>query len=160
MIGDGKLGQLIARVIATTGCNPVLVGKHADKLRLAAVAGIRTIELNNLKFDSAHRYDYVVEASGSSSGLQLALELTRPRGTIILKSTFHGAVQIDTSRIVVDEITIVGSRCGRFEQALTLLETGKIDVEPLIAKEFALAEGLAAMAEAQRPGVLKVLLRN
>ena len=160
VIGDGKLGQLITRVIATTGCNPVLVGKHADKLRLAAVAGIRTIELNNLKFDSAHRYDYVVEASGSSSGLQLALELTRPRGTIILKSTFHGAVQIDTSRIVVDEITIVGSRCGRFEQALTLLETGKIDVEPLIAKEFALAEGLAAMAEAQRPGVLKVLLRN
>lgn len=160
VIGDGKLGQLIARVLAATGCDLILAGKHANKLKLAADAGIEAVEVERMKIDPAHRYDCVVEASGSASGLALALALVRPRGTIVLKSTFHGAVQIDTARVVVDEITIVGSRCGRFEKALNLLETGSVDVEPLIAGEFALAQGLAAIAEAQRPGVLKVLLKN
>ncbi len=160
LIGDGKLGQLIARVISTTGCDLVMIGKHADKLRLAAVAGIKTIELNDLHIDPAARFDFVIEASGSSGGLQLALDLTRPRGSIILKSTFHGAIQLDTSRIVVDEITIVGSRCGRFEKALKLLEENKVDVVPLIAGEFNLTEGIDAMLEAQKPGVMKVLLKT
>lgn len=158
VIGDGKLGQLIARVLATTGCDLILLGKHANKLKLAANAGIKTGEANLLKIDPAARFDCVVEASGSASGLNLALNLVRSRGAIVLKSTFNGAVEIDTSRIVVDEITIVGSRCGRFVRALELLKAGVVDVEPLIAGEFALADGLAAMAEAQRPGVLKVLL--
>jgi threonine dehydrogenase-like Zn-dependent dehydrogenase len=160
IIGDGKLGQLIARVLASTGCDLILAGKHQSKLKLAADAGINVTEVERLKIDPAHRFDYVVEASGSASGLDLALNLTRPRGTIVLKSTFHGAVQIDTSRVVVDEITIVGSRCGRFENALKLLEAGSVDVEPLIAGEFELADGIDAVTEAQLPGALKVLLRN
>ncbi len=160
IIGDGKLGQLISRVIATTGCNPVLIGKHANKLELAARAGIKTIELDALKIDPASRFDFVVEASGSDRGLQLALDLVRARGAIILKSTFHGAVPLDASRVVVNEISVVGSRCGRFEKAIEMLESGKVEVEPLVAREFKLSDGVKAFASAQRPGVLKVLLTN
>ena len=158
VIGEGKLGQLIARVIATTECDLILIGKHADKLQLANEAGIKTIELGKLSVDPAHRFDCVVEASGSASGLRLALDLVKPRGTIMLKSTFHGAVQLDTSRIVVDEISVIGSRCGRFDQALELLASGKVDVEPLIAAEYSLTDGIAALEHAARVGTLKVLL--
>ena len=158
VIGDGKLGQLIARVIATTECDLILIGKHADKLQLAIEAGIKTIELHKLSVDPAHRFDCVVEASGSASGLLLALDLVKPRGTIMLKSTFHGAVQLDTSRIVVDEISVIGSRCGRFYQALELLASGKVNVEPLIAAEYSLTDGIAALEHAARVGTLKVLL--
>ncbi|MBL8189110.1 MAG: zinc-binding dehydrogenase, partial [Acidobacteria bacterium] len=172
VIGDGKLGQLIARVLATTGCELILIGKHADKLELAAQAGIKTqryetgsgSEANgttgSLPLAVPHRhFDFVVEASGSASGLQTALDLVKARGTIILKSTFHGgAVPVDTTRIVVDEISLVGSRCGRFESALKLLESGQVNVEPLIAAEFKLDDAVNAMAYAAKPGTLKVLL--
>ncbi|MGH9841591.1 MAG: MDR/zinc-dependent alcohol dehydrogenase-like family protein [Blastocatellia bacterium] len=158
VIGDGKLGQLIARVLATTGCDLTLIGKHAGKLELAAKAGIQTTALGDLTIDPASRFDRAIEASGSAAGLRLALDLVRARGTIILKSTFHGGVTLNTARIVVDEISVIGSRCGRFEKALALLEAGKVDVESLIAGQFDLADGVAAMAEAARPGVLKVLL--
>jgi threonine dehydrogenase-like Zn-dependent dehydrogenase len=159
VIGDGKLGQLIARVLATTGCKLVLIGKHADKLRLAAEAGIETIELAALNLGQATGFDFVVEASGAQSGLELALDLVRPRGAIILKSTFHGATQLDTWRIVVNEISVIGSRCGRFERALRLLERRAVDVEKLIADEFSLRDGVAAMNRAQSTGTLKVLLK-
>jgi len=112
-----------------------------------------------LETPTLRRFDCVVEASGSASGLELALELVRPHGVIVLKSTFHGKVPLDTARLVVNEIMLLGSRCGRFETALALLANKQVDVEPLIAREFALADGIAAMQEAQRPGVLKVLLR-
>ncbi len=157
VIGDGKLGQLIARVLATTGCELTLIGKHAGKLELAAQAGIHTMTL--AEFKAEPRFELVVEASGSANGLALALELVRPRGTIVLKSTFHGAVTLDTARLVVNEIKLLGSRCGRFAPALALLADKLVNVEPLIAREFALTDGLAALQEAQRPGVLKVLLR-
>lgn len=160
VIGDGKLGQLTSRVIATTGCELALIGKHAGKLELAARAGIKAVELGALETAPASRFDFVVEASGSTGGLRLALDLVRPRGAIILKSTFHGVISLDASRIVVNEISVIGSRCGRFENALRLLASGKVDVEPLIAREYRLAEGVEAMAEAQRPGTLKVLLTN
>lgn len=158
VIGDGKLGQLIVRVLATTGCDLILIGKHPEKLELASEAGIKTVALNDLEIDPASRFDFVVEASGAAGGLQLALDLVKSRGTIILKSTFHGPVQLDTWRIVVDEINVVGSRCGRFENALKLLESGAVKVEDLIAREFKLSDGIAAMAAAQSPGTLKVLL--
>lgn len=158
VIGDGKLGQLIARVLATIGCDLLLIGKHAEKLKLAKEAGIKTAELAQLHVDPRQRFDFVVEASGAAAGLQLALSLVKPRGAIILKSTFHGAVQLDTSRIVVDEISIIGSRCGRFEKALALLAAGKVNVEPLIAAEYSLSEGIAAMQQAEQAGRLKVLL--
>jgi threonine dehydrogenase-like Zn-dependent dehydrogenase len=156
VIGDGKLGQLIARVLATTGCELILIGKHAAKLELAARAGIKTMLKTEVE---AMRFDFVIEASGTANGLQCALDLVRPRGTIILKSTVQGAMPLDTARIVVNEINVLGSRCGRFAKALELLATGQINVEPLIAGEFALTDGVAAMREAQRPGTLKVLLR-
>jgi 2-desacetyl-2-hydroxyethyl bacteriochlorophyllide A dehydrogenase len=159
VIGDGKLGQLIARVMMTTGCDLTMIGKHTDKLRLAATDGIRPIELDKLKPDPARRFDFVIEASGAASGLKLALDLVRPRGAIILKSTFNGAVSLDTWRIVVDELSMIGSRCGRFDSALRLLETGAVKVESLIADEFPLSDGVAAMQRAQTPGVLKVLLK-
>lgn len=159
VIGDGKLGQLIARVMATTGCELILIGKHADKLELAAKAGIKTLSTGTDLKTLRKAFDFVVEASGSASGLQTALELVKARGTIILKSTFHGgAVPVDTTRIVVDEISLIGSRCGRFENALELLEAGKVDVEPLIAAEFKLTDAVNAMAYAAKPGTLKTLL--
>jgi threonine dehydrogenase-like Zn-dependent dehydrogenase len=177
VVGDGKLGQLISRVIANTGCDLTLIGKHDAKLELAARAGIKTMKLGaagighcsedfsphlttKVLTTMASLFDFVVEASGSSGGMELALDLIRPRGAIILKSTFHGAVKLDTTRIVVNEISVIGSRCGRFETALRLLESGRVDVEPLVAREYKLADGLEAMAEAERPGILKVLLTN
>lgn len=159
VIGDGKLGQLIARVLATTGCDLILIGKHADKLELAAKAGIKPVELKTLKIDPGARFDFVLEASGAASGLQLALDLVKPRGKIILKSTFHGAVELDAWRIVVNEISVIGSRCGRFEKALKLLEEDLVKVEDLIAGEFNLSDGVAAMAAAQTKGTLKILLK-
>ena len=158
VIGDGKLGQLIARVLATTKCDLVLIGKHAEKLQLAVQAGIATQLLSDV--DPAWQFDFVVEASGAAAGLALALKLVKPRGAIVLKSTFSGAVTLDTSRIVVDEIRVIGSRCGRFDQALALLSSGRVNVESLIAAEYSLTEGIAAMRHAGTAGTLKVLLKN
>jgi threonine dehydrogenase-like Zn-dependent dehydrogenase len=160
VLGDGKLGQLIARVLSTTGCELILIGKHREKLDLAARAGIRTIRRDELTVTPRERFDIVVEATGSPSGFELALDLTRPRGTLVLKSTFHGGVTIDLSRLVVDEISLIGSRCGRFDQALALLAAGAVDPEPLISAQFPLAQGVEAMAAAASGGVMKVLLGN
>lgn len=158
VIGDGKLGQLIARVLATTNCDLLLIGKHAEKLQLAAQAGIATLLLSDV--DPARQFDFVVEASGAAAGLQLALKLVKSRGAIILKSTFNGAVTLDTSRIVVNEISLIGSRCGRFDKALALLATGQVNVEPLIAAEYPLSYGVVAMQQAGSAGTLKILLKN
>lgn len=158
VLGDGKLGQLIARVLQTTGCELVLIGKHPEKLRLAQQASLSTVLRDQLEVAPADRFDVVVEATGSPQGFEMALGLTRPRGQLVLKSTFHGAVSIDLSRIVVDEISLIGSRCGRFDRALDLLARGAVDPQPLISAEYRLDEGLAAMAEAGRSGVVKVIL--
>jgi threonine dehydrogenase-like Zn-dependent dehydrogenase len=156
VIGDGKLAQLIARVLQTTGCTLVVIGKHESKLRLLQAIGITTSRFENTP--ASERFDITVEASGNPSGFQRALDWTRPRGTIVLKSTFNGAVPVDTWRIVVDEITLVGSRCGRFQPALELLASKRIDLNPLISARFGLADGVAAMRAAAQPGALKVIL--
>ena len=158
VIGDGKLGILCAQVFATTGAEPMLVGKHQTKLSIAAQRGIETSLADQVK-GRAGEFDVVVEASGSATGFELALDLLRPRGVLVLKSTFHGATAIDAARIVVDEISVVGSRCGRFAPALELLMQHKIDVENLISEAFPLADGVRAMARAADSGVMKVLLR-
>jgi threonine dehydrogenase-like Zn-dependent dehydrogenase len=158
VIGDGKLGLLCAQVLATTGAPIVLVGKHEGKLQIAARRGIETTTVDEAQ-SRAKQFDVAVEASGSATGFALALDLLRPRGVLVLKSTFHGAAEMDAARIVVDEISVVGSRCGRFGPALELLKTGAVDVESLISEELRLAEGLRAMERAAEPGVLKVLLR-
>jgi threonine dehydrogenase-like Zn-dependent dehydrogenase len=158
VIGDGKLGLLCAQVLATTGASVTLAGKHPDKLQIAARRGIETITADKAKLRT-REFDVVVEASGSATGFDLALDLLRPRGVLVLKSTFHGATELHAARIVVDEISVVGSRCGRFAPALELLKTNAVDVESLISEERALADGLSAFERAAEPGVLKVLLR-
>jgi len=158
VIGDGKLGLLCAQVIATTGARLTLFGKHESKLQIAQRRGIETLRVD--KATNRHRaFDVVVEASGSPSGFDLALDLLRPRGVLVLKSTFHGATAMNAARIVVDEISVIGSRCGRFAPALNLLKQRKIEVESLISEEFSLTDGVRAMARAAEPGVMKVLLR-
>jgi threonine dehydrogenase-like Zn-dependent dehydrogenase len=158
VIGDGKLGLLCAQVLAKTGAPVTLVGKHHDKLKIATGRGIDAITDNQSKL-RVRTFDVVVEASGSATGFDLALDLLHPRGVLVLKSTFHGATEMNTARIVVDEISVVGSRCGRFDPALELLKQDAIDVESLISEEFPLAEGVRAMERAAEQGVLKVLLR-
>jgi threonine dehydrogenase-like Zn-dependent dehydrogenase len=160
VLGDGKLGQLIARVLKTSGCELILIGKYPEKLRLAEQAGIRTGLKDRLTIAPADRFDIVVEATGSPQGFEMAVGLTRPGGKLILKSTFHDVVKIDLSRIVVDEISLIGSRCGRFDRALDLLARGDVDPHPLITAEYSLDDGVAAMAEARRNGVVKVLLNH
>lgn len=158
VIGDGKLGLLCAQSIALTGAHITLIGKHDEKLRIASNRGIETIKLDEAakRFRS---YNVVVEASGSESGFALALDLLIPRGTLVLKSTFQGEPQVAMWRVVVDEIKIVGSRCGRFAPALELLKNRSVDVESMIDDEFSLNGGVNAMERAQEKGVLKVLLK-
>ncbi len=158
VIGDGKLGLLCAQVVALTGAPTLLVGRHDSKLRIAARRGIET----STPKEAAKRkreFDVVVEASGAANGFELALNLLRPRGRLVLKSTFHGTTEINAARVVVDEISIVGSRCGRFAPAIDLLKRSAIDVDSLISEEYSLAEGVHAMKRARTKGVLKVLLR-
>lgn len=158
VIGDGKLGLLCAQVVALTGAETLLVGKHEEKLRIVEQRGIETSKPN----EAARRrreFDVVVEASGAAPGFKLALDLLRPKGKLVLKSTFHGSTEIDAARIVVDEISIVGSRCGRFEPALDLLKKNAVDVNSLISEEHSLSNSLRAMTRAKTRGILKVLLR-
>ena len=158
VIGDGKLGLLCAQSLRHTGAQVLLVGKHREKLAIAGKRGVETVQLDDLP-GSSRRFDLVVEASGAASGFALALELVRPRGTIVLKSTFHGATNFDAARIVVDELSVVGSRCGRLASSLELLKEKAIDVESLISETYPLTDGVRAMERAAASGVLKVLLR-
>ncbi|MDT5123455.1 MAG: hypothetical protein QOC96_2937 [Acidobacteriota bacterium] len=158
VIGDGKLGLLSAQALALTGAPVLLIGKHPEKLRIAAARGIETMMLDQAR-TRTREFDVVVEASGAESGFALALDLLRPRGVLVLKSTFKGVTAVDAARIVVDEISIIGSRCGRFAPALELLQDKMVDVESLISEEYALADGVRAMQRATEGGVIKVLLR-
>src|SRR5947209_16953331 len=158
VIGDGKLGLLCAQALALTGAAVLLIGKHQEKLRIADARGIETEMLDQAR-KRERAFDVVVEASGAESGFALALDLLRPRGVLVLKSTFKGVTAVDAARIVVDEISIIGSRCGRFAPALELLQDQMVDVESLISEEYALADGVRAMQRATEGGVIKVLLR-
>ena len=163
VLGDGKLGQLIARVLRASGSQVTLYGKHRPKLKLARRAGIETKKVRGDGSDLRQvkeRYRLVVEATGSPTGLMLAQQMTEPRGTLLLKSTFHGAAPVETWPIVVKEITVVGSRCGPFAKAIRLLRSGKVDPTPLISRIFTLRDAADAILFAQQPGVMKVLLRN
>jgi len=160
VVGDGKLGLLCAQALKVlTGARVVLVGRHPSKLDIAGRRGVETVTAEDLPRSAGRAFDVAVEASGSPAGLRAALGLLRPRGTLVLKSTFHGATELDAAPVVVDEISIVGSRCGRFPPALDLLARDALDVDSLIHDEFPLARGLDAMRRAAEPGVLKVLLR-
>ncbi len=160
VVGDGKLGLLCAQALRVlTGAQILLIGKHQSKLAIAARRDVETLRLAELK-PTAHRtFDAAVEASGSPEGLETALSLLRPRGALVLKSTFHGTTELNFAPVVVDEIEVVGSRCGRFRPALELLREDRVDVESLITEEYPLGEGLRAIERAAAHGVLKVLIR-
>jgi threonine dehydrogenase-like Zn-dependent dehydrogenase len=158
VIGDGKLGLLCAMSLSLLSPGIVLIGKHASKLARAASAAVEGILLSEMS-PSLHRtFDLVIEASGSESGFATALDLVKPRGKIVLKSTFHGRPHWAASRVVVDEISVIGSRCGRFAPALELLAEGRVPVEALIDKKLPLSDGVKAMETAAARDVLKVLL--
>jgi threonine dehydrogenase-like Zn-dependent dehydrogenase len=155
LIGAGRLGQLIAQTLALTGCDLRVVARHAHQRELLVARGIRLIEEDDIQ---PGKWDFVVEATGSQDGFALARRSVRPRGTLVMKSTYKGDLTLDMSAIVVDEVTVLGSRCGPFDPALRLLEGGRVDPRGLIAAEFDLGEALAAFEKAAAPGVLKVLL--
>ena len=156
VLGDGKLGLLIAMVLRTHGCRVRQFGRHPEKLRIAAQIGVE-VEHEENRLPSA-QYSWVVDATGSPEGLRTAAAMVRPRGTVILKSTVHGMVAVDTAPLIVNEITLVGSRCGRFEAALPLLNHPGIRVEETIAARYPLRDAPDAFARAAERGMLKVLL--
>jgi threonine dehydrogenase-like Zn-dependent dehydrogenase len=158
VIGDGKLGLLCAMTLALSSPNVTLIGRHPDKLAVAKARGIECVLSAEVGPPMRAAFDVVVEASGSASGFEKAVELVKPLGRIVLKSTFHGNSAWPAARIVVDEITIIGSRCGRLAPAIELLEKGLVDLDGLIDDRFPLDDGVAAMARAAEPGALKVLL--
>lgn len=155
LIGAGRLGQLIAQTLALTGCDLHVVARHERQQSLLKSRGIRIIAEEQIQ---PWRWDIVVEATGSPSGFALARRAIRPRGMMVLKSTYKGEMSVNFSSIVVDEIQLVGSRCGPFEPALRLMESGQVDPTILIAEEFKLNEALKAFERAAEPGVLKVLI--
>lgn len=155
VVGDGKLGQLIAQTLALTGCELWVVGRHPAKLARLAELGIATALAQETALGD---FEVAVECTGNPEGLALALDGLRPRGTLILKSTYAGRVDLNMAPIVVNEITLMGSRCGPFAPALRLLETGKIRTEGLVEAVYPLEAGLEAFAQAQKRGTLKVLL--
>jgi threonine dehydrogenase-like Zn-dependent dehydrogenase len=156
VVGDGKLGLLIGQTLALTGCQLLVVGRYADKLAHLDRRGIDTGTAEKVEPGS---FDLAVECTGNEDGFDLARRGLRPRGRMVLKSTYAGSLSIDVSSLVVDEISLIGSRCGPLAPALRLLAAGRIDVESLIGARYSLDEGLDGFTRAGEKGMLKVLLK-
>lgn len=156
VLGDGKLGYLVAQVLKLHGCQVLVVGKHAENLRTIERLGIGTEQLDQLR--RVREFSLVVDCTGSPTGLPTALELVRPRGTIVLKTTTADANEIRLAPLVIDEVTVVGSRCGPFATAIESLRTKKIEVSAIIDDVYALSDVAAAVDAARRPGARKILL--
>lgn len=156
LVGAGRLGQLIAYTLKLTGCDLQVVTRHDSQRRLLEAANISCLSGEEV---FARKVDMVIEATGSPAGYALARKAVRPRGTVVLKSTYTGRLEVDFSAVVVDEITLIGSRCGPFLPALRLMEKGLVDPRLLINANYPLAEGIAAFELASQPGVFKVLVR-
>ncbi|MFQ3565438.1 MAG: alcohol dehydrogenase catalytic domain-containing protein [Aggregatilineales bacterium] len=155
LIGAGKLGLLVAQVIHLTGAHLKVIVRRSKPAQLLQSWGIQAFERDMVEAQSA---DIVIDCTGTQDGFADALALVKPRGTIVLKSTYVGFAQVDMSKLVVDEIAVVGSRCGRFAPAIRLLESGLIDTESLIEGRFSIDDGLLAFERAAQPGALKYLL--
>ncbi len=155
VLGDGKLGLLCAQALATTGCDLVAIGRHESKLGILAARGIATALASE---PPAGKFDVVAECTGAAAGLETSLGMVRPKGTLVLKSTVAGGQDLNLAPIVIDEITVVGSRCGPFPRALAALRGREVGVRELITARYPLREGLAAFDRAREPGVVKVLL--
>lgn len=163
VLGDGKMGQLAAQVLALSGCEITMIGKHEEKLALVERRGIDTLLLEDpdqFTLSGSRHADLVVECTGSEQGLALAMRLARPGGTIVLKSTVAANSILNLAPIVIDEIRIQGSRCGPFAPALRALSRGLVDVRSLISVRYTLDEAVAAFHHADQKGVLKVLVRT
>jgi threonine dehydrogenase-like Zn-dependent dehydrogenase len=156
LVGAGRLGQLVARTLRDTGCELQVVARHARQRELLAACGVEAVAEDDVEHGAS---DVTIEASGTQSGLALARWALRPRGTLVVKSTHHGERSFDFAQLVVDEVTLVGSRCGPFEPAMQALATGAIDPAPLVDAVYTLADAPLAFEHAARPGALKVLLR-
>jgi threonine dehydrogenase-like Zn-dependent dehydrogenase len=154
VVGDGKLGQLVAQTIALTGCDLTVLGRHASKLAQLQVRGIQT----GTDPVAPRSFDIAVECTGNPAGFETARAALKARGILVLKSTYAGNLSLDMSAIVVDELTLIGSRCGPFAPAIDLLAQGRVDVDPLVQACYPLTEGLAAFTQAQQRGTLKVLV--
>jgi threonine dehydrogenase-like Zn-dependent dehydrogenase len=155
VLGDGKLGSLVAMVLRHTGAAITVVGRHEAKLARLAALGLRTALSDE---DPGRDFDVVVEATGSPAGFERARALLRPRGTLVLKSTYHGRLELDAAPLVIDEITVVGSRCGPFEPAVRALADGRVDPAPLLEAVYPLADGVRALEHAAERGVSKIQL--
>lgn len=156
VLGDGRLGNLCAQVLARTSDHVLVVGKHPEKLALVGMLGLSTTLLADLPRERLA--DVVVDCTGSESGLPTALQLVRPRGTVVLKTTVAGTQSLAWAPVVIDEVTLLGSRCGPFDTALAALEQGQVSVLPLISDRFDLSDGIDALEQARTKPVLKVLL--
>ncbi|MBS4760571.1 MAG: alcohol dehydrogenase catalytic domain-containing protein [Clostridium sp.] len=157
VLGDGKLGLIIALALNSAGLDITLVGKHEEKLDIAKAQGVKTQLLNELKIEKS--YDFVVEATGSISGFETSLALTKPRGTLILKSTIAASKEFNLAPIVIDEITVIGSRCGQFAPAMRLLESKRIDVNPLISDVYNIDDSIKAFERNTEKSSVKVLVK-
>jgi threonine dehydrogenase-like Zn-dependent dehydrogenase len=160
IIGDGKLAQLIVLVMAHAGCPLTLIGHHTEKLELARKFGAHIVLLDSpsVGLEWAGRFGAVIEASGSASGLATALRIVKPKGTVILKSTHQGSTPLEMSQVVVNELRIVGSRCGRFRPALDFLVGSNVDMGAMVSQRLPLEDGVRAFQEAALPNNLKVIL--
>lgn len=156
VLGDGKLGLITALELNSQNVDVTLVGKHQNKLDIAKAQGVKTKLLNDLKVEKV--YDVVVEATGSISGFETALALTKPRGVLVLKSTIAASKEFNLAPIVIDEITVLGSRCGQFPAALRLLQAERIDFSPLISARYKADEAIKAFEKNKEKDVLKVLI--
>lgn len=156
VIGDGRLGLLAAQVLSLAGCGLFVVGRHEKKLKILEGKGIETALESDF---SEGEFDFVVDCAGSPSGMKLAMKIVKPRGTIVLKTTLAHWEGLDLNFLVINEITLLGSRCGRFGPAIRALRMKTIDVRPLIEKTFSLEEGIEAFEYASRKGALKVLVK-
>ena len=156
VLGDGKLGLLVGQVISLTGCSLTVIGHHREKLNILGEIGIDTFLKNEIK----DKFDFVVDCTGSPTGLKEAIALVKPKGKIILKTTVAKREQVDLNTLVVNEVDIIGSRCGPFAPAVRALKKNLIDVQPLISKTFSLDDGIEAFKYASEKGVLKVVLKQ
>lgn len=157
VLGDGKLGLLIALTLNAYNVDVVLVGKHTEKLDIAKAQGVKTMLLGDLEIKKS--YDIVVEATGSASGFETSMSLVKPRGTLVLKSTVATGKELNLAPIVIDEITVLGSRCGQFAPALRLLEKKKVDVKPLISDVVSIDRAIDGFKKNTEKNTIKILIK-